>query len=104
MYTNPRFRSLGIIYRVLGNERRLTILLLLSGQSYNVLELTEMLGISGKATSKHLHRLLSVRLIEGKRHKQEVRFRIAKGWNIGSLLSGRNLSNDRFKKGSVDIL
>ena len=82
VHTNPLFAVAAEIYKALASERRLTILLLLSRRPYCVSDLAEELGISIKATSRHLHILRRVGLVESVRKGEEVEFSIAPLWNL----------------------
>jgi predicted transcriptional regulator len=74
MYTHPHLKETALLYRALGNERRLRILELLHDRAYTNKELADELKIHTSATSKHIRTLLLAKLIEGKRTGQEVLF------------------------------
>ncbi|MBI4415181.1 MAG: winged helix-turn-helix transcriptional regulator [Candidatus Kerfeldbacteria bacterium] len=78
MHTNPEFRDGALVFRALGNERRLYILSLLRRGSMTGDTLTRMLCIHPASTSKHLHRMLRARLITSRRSGRCVRFSLAR--------------------------
>ncbi|HEY9234473.1 MULTISPECIES: ArsR/SmtB family transcription factor [Phenylobacterium] len=65
------------ILRALANERRLAILMLLSGGELSVGEIEARLGVSQSALSQHLARLREARLVRTRREGQHVRYRLA---------------------------
>lgn len=79
VHTHPKLQSYALIHRALSNERRLMILriLWLEGPKTNK-ELARRLGIRGSSVSRHVHILLKAGLVEGKRKKNEVEFRLRK--------------------------
>lgn len=74
MHTHPPFREIAKILRAFGNESRIGIVVLLRERSYTLKELGEILNIRPANASKHLHRLINLGLVEGKRKGKEVSF------------------------------
>lgn len=92
MYTHPYLRKTALIYRALGNERRLKILELLSLSKRTGMEIVKELGICQSAVSRHMQLLFRSGLIVGKRVGAEVNFSIADGIDTESIINRKNLS------------
>ena len=95
MHTDPHLKKPALIYRTLGNERRLRILELLTEEKYSGEELAEKLMISPPAVSKHLHVLIRAGLIRGKRIGVSVKFELEKNIDIKAIRDVNNLLTKR---------
>lgn len=102
MYSHQEFRHQAIVYKALGNERRIAILSILAKRRRNGYELAALLRVSFRAASKHIQKLRLAGIIDGERRGSEVRYYIRKGWNIEGIMQLRNLSSERSSRETVD--
>jgi ArsR family transcriptional regulator len=72
-------KSLGGLYRVLGDEARLRMLRVLSEERLNVSELTAVLGLAQSGVSRHLGLLREAGLVEERREGGFVYYTAASG-------------------------
>lgn len=92
MHTHPRFRDIALLYRALGNERRIFLLEVLHrSQGMTGDEIRGQLCIRSPAVSRHLHILLRAGLIRSRRNGMTVRFWVREGLDLSSILQKRNL-------------
>jgi len=91
MHTNVEFRTEALVYRALGNERRIWILTYLSKKHRTLREIQQVLGIRHPAVSRHLHLLLRSNLITSRRIGTQVVFGISPGVNVPAILKPQHL-------------
>lgn len=65
------------IFKVIGNQKRLEILLLLENRELNVSEMIEMLGLRQSNLSQHLTLLRAQHLVEVRKHGRESFYSLA---------------------------
>ncbi|MBI3956923.1 MAG: winged helix-turn-helix transcriptional regulator [Candidatus Kerfeldbacteria bacterium] len=96
MHTHPHLRNQALVYRALGNERRLFILQLLKAKPRTGKELIQELGIRAPAVSRHLSVLLQSAIITSLRQKECVLFWLHPKFNLNEALLQHNLFAKRF--------
>lgn len=92
MHTHPRYREIALVYRALGNERRLFLLqCLLNHGSMTEEEICSVLQIRPPAVSRHLHVLLRTGFLRSQRNGMTVKFWVREGLDVHRILERKNL-------------
>jgi ArsR family transcriptional regulator len=70
------FKDQARLYRALANEARLVIINCLYKREYSVSELTDIVGLDQSTVSKHLSILLSSGIVENRKEKNVVYYKL----------------------------
>ncbi|KAB1660437.1 helix-turn-helix transcriptional regulator [Pseudoclavibacter sp. CFCC 13796] len=77
MSTVPGLAKAAQLFKVLGNESRLDLLVLLGDQQLSVGKLTDLSGLSQPLVSQHLRTLKQAGLVTAKRDGKTMNYRVA---------------------------
>lgn len=77
MASNAGFAEAAELFKVLGNESRLRLLVLIDRESRSVSALAEASGLSQPLVSQHLRTLRGAGLVTAYRQGKEVRYEVA---------------------------
>lgn len=69
-------KNLVRVFKALGDQNRIRILKMLQEKPMSVSQLTQVLGISQPAVSRHLHQLAEAGLVEARRQAPWVTYRL----------------------------
>gem|GEM_PF-4162634 len=95
MYTHPHLRHPALVYRALGNERRLYLMEILRLRKRTGTEITRELKIFPSAVSRHIQLLVRSGLITGLRIGKEVEFSISNNVDVEKLVELQHLFTKR---------